>query len=69
MTGIGLRAAVGKPIPTVALGPLLLVPYIMAYQVDLAYGNKADRIYNEANRILVSAVTAARAAGGARQFA
>ena len=51
LTGVGLRALARKPVPAAALGPIFVIPYIMAYQADLAYGNKSDRIYHEANRI------------------
>lgn len=37
--------------PPVAI-PLVLMPYGMAYQVDMAYGNKFDRVKAEADRIL-----------------
>ena len=51
--GVTARYIKTKSVPTVAFVPIVVIPYLMAYQVDLAYGNKADRIYNEANRILV----------------
>jgi len=51
--GVTARYIKTKSVPTVAFVPVVVIPYLMAYQADLAYGNKADRIYNEANRILV----------------
>ena len=53
VSGVGLRLLTRQPVPAAAIVPILVIPYIMAYQVDLAYGNKSDRIYHEANRIQV----------------
>jgi len=43
--------------PPVAVVPLTLFPIVMAYQADFAYGNKADRIKEEADKILVHLLT------------
>ena len=56
--GVTARYIKTKSVPTAAFVPIVVIPYLMAYQADLAYGNKADRIYNEANRILVRSLAA-----------
>lgn len=43
-----------RPVPHVAVVPLVVAPVILAYQWDFAYGTKADRIKAEADKILVT---------------
>ena len=43
-------------VPRPVAVPFVLAPIIMAYQVDFAYGDKADRIKKEADKILVRMV-------------
>ncbi|KCV69155.1 hypothetical protein H696_04569 [Fonticula alba] len=39
-------------VPKPLLAPLFVMPFMMAYQYDMAYGTKLDRIRDEADRIL-----------------
>ena len=52
-TAIGVRFAATKQIHATAAFPLVILPYLMLYQADMAYGNKMDRIKAESDRILV----------------
>ncbi|KAL0479605.1 hypothetical protein AKO1_007705 [Acrasis kona] len=40
-----------EPLPLKSI-PLILVPFMVGYQIDYAYGTKSDRIYKEARKIL-----------------
>eukprot|EP00160_Parvularia_atlantis_P002591 Unigene12158_Nuclearia_a/m.36965 Unigene12158_Nuclearia_a/g.36965 ORF Unigene12158_Nuclearia_a/g.36965 Unigene12158_Nuclearia_a/m.36965 type:complete len:143 (-) Unigene12158_Nuclearia_a:65-493(-) len=51
-TATTMRTVVSRRFPAPAAVPLLVLPYLMAYQVDMAYGNKMDRIKAESDRIL-----------------
>ena len=53
VTGVVVAKLKGASLPAAARVPLIIAPIIMAYQADMAYGNKADRIKAEADRILV----------------
>lgn len=57
--GVAARFIKTKTVHPVSIFPVVILPYIMAYQADLAYGNKMDRIKAEADRILVRAACAA----------
>ncbi|EDV22364.1 uncharacterized protein TRIADDRAFT_58898 [Trichoplax adhaerens] len=52
LAGIGLIAASRRTKNRAYLGPLVPLGFILAYQADLAYGNKMDRIRAEAERIM-----------------
>jgi hypothetical protein len=34
------------------LGPVVIISFVLAYQVDMAYGNKLERIRDDAERML-----------------
>lgn len=53
LTGFIAAKLKGVPVPHAAASPIILIPYFMLYQADMAYGNKLDRVKAEADRILV----------------
>jgi hypothetical protein len=44
LTGLAGGALAGHKIPRAAGAPLLIFTTVLAYQIDFAYGHKADRI-------------------------
>jgi len=57
VTGVSAATIKRGHFPVPAIFPLVLMPYAISYQADLAYGTKLERIKAEADRILVRATT------------
>lgn len=50
VAALGARRKLGA-VPEAMKGPLVVMPWVMAYQADLAYGNKSNRINDMALEI------------------
>lgn len=68
LSSIGMFAGFLKTKKPAVMVPFLPLTFIVAYQADFIYGNKMDRIRDEAERIMREEAAMLRMAGGVPTF-